>query len=98
MKSNHSLFFFRMPPRRVNKRPKSATPYYNRLKNDNVEIEATNKSVPGDHFYIDDDGNMQPLEIGSIPNMPTVADSPVRSASPLAVSRFIFCLSFYYFQ
>lgn len=98
MKSKHSLVFFRMPPRRLHKRPISATPYFNRVKNNKVEVEATNRSVPGDHFYIDDDGNMQPLEIGSIPNMQTFADSSVRSSGRLAVSRFIFCSSFNYFQ
>lgn len=85
-----------MNPKRVTKR--RATIRYStssnsikRLKNDNVEIEATDKFVPGDlDFYIDDDGNMQTLEIGNIPNVPTAVESPVWVASPLAVCSFIY--------
>lgn len=89
-----------MKSTRVNKRRASAKPkHYKRLRNDAVEIEATDKYVPGDlDFYIDDDGNLETLEIGSIPNVPTVADSPVRPDTPLAVSNLKFCLSFYNFQ
>lgn len=81
-----------MKPKRVYKRRvcASATPS-KRLKNDNIEIEPTNVSVPGDlNFYIDDDGNLETLEIGSIPNAPTGSSTPVRVASPLAVSSFWF--------
>lgn len=93
-------WFYEMKSTRMKKRRASAKPTnYKRLRNDDVEMEATDKSVPGDlDFYIDDDGNLETLEIGSIPNLPTVADSPVRPDTPLPVSNFKLCLSFYYFQ
>lgn len=87
-----------MSPKRLTKRRatmRCGTPSNSikRLKNDNVEIEATDRSVPVDlDFYIDDDGNMQTLEIGSINVSTTAAESPVRVTTPLAVSSFIKCI------
>lgn len=85
----------------MNKRRACATPSHSkRLKNDNIETQPKDLSVPGDlDFYIDDDGNLETLEIGSIPNTPTVTSTPVRVASPLAVSSlsFYYCKNFHYF-